>query len=91
MARGCIPHQFDLAQGPSGRGQGAGGLDHRSVDVAGLLQKARAEFDEQSKKTPYFSLLPPDATPPVELNQAEMEKYRPEMRKFYLNKTPRLQ
>ena len=56
-----------------------------------LLQKARAEFEVQSKKTPYFSLLPPDATPPVELNQAEMEKYRPEMRKFYLNKTPRLQ
>ena len=56
-----------------------------------VLQKARVEFDEQLKKTPYFSLLPPDATPPVELNQADMEKYRPEMRKFYLNKTPRLQ
>jgi aminobenzoyl-glutamate utilization protein B len=54
-----------------------------------LLQKARAEFEVESKRTPYFSLLPPDATPPVDLNRAEMEKFRPEMRKFYLDKTPR--
>ncbi len=54
-----------------------------------LLQKARAEFEVESKRTPYFSLLPPDATPPVELNRAEMEKFRPQMRKFYLANTPR--
>ncbi len=54
-----------------------------------LLQKARAEWEIESKKTPYFSLLPPDAQPPVELNRAEMEKFRPAMRKFYLDKTPR--
>ena len=54
-----------------------------------LLQKARAEFEVESKKTPYFSLVPPDAKPDIELNRAEMEKYRPEMRKSYLNKTPR--
>jgi aminobenzoyl-glutamate utilization protein B len=54
-----------------------------------LLQKARAEFEVESKKTPYFSLVPPDAKPDVELNRAEMEKYRAEMKKFYLNKTPR--
>ena len=54
-----------------------------------LLQKARAEFEVESKKTPYFSLLPADAKPDLELNRAEMEKYRPEMRKLYLNKTPR--
>ena len=41
-----------------------------------LLQKARAEFEVESKKTPYFSLLPPDAKPDLELNRAEMEKYR---------------
>ncbi|WP_198164501.1 amidohydrolase [Rhodoplanes sp. Z2-YC6860] len=56
-----------------------------------LLQKARAEFDAESKKTPYFSLLPADVQPPVDLNRAEMEKYRPEMRKYYLNKPVRFQ
>jgi aminobenzoyl-glutamate utilization protein B len=54
-----------------------------------LLQKARAEFEVESKKTPYFSLVPPDAKPDVDLNRAEMEKYRAEMTKFYLRKTPR--
>ncbi len=54
-----------------------------------LLQKARAEFEVESKKTPYFSLVPPDAKPDVDLNRVEMEKYRADMSKFYLNKTPR--
>src|SRR5215510_10322796 len=54
-----------------------------------LIQKARAEFEVESKKTPYFSLVPPDAKPDVELNKVEMEKYRADMRKLYLNKTPR--
>lgn len=56
-----------------------------------LVQKARAEFETESKKTPYFSLLPADVQPPVDLNRADMEKYRPEMRKFYLNKPVRFQ
>jgi aminobenzoyl-glutamate utilization protein B len=54
-----------------------------------LLEKARAEFLVESRKTPYFSLLPAEANPPLDLNRAEMEKYRPEMRKFYLDKAPR--
>ena len=54
-----------------------------------VLGKARAEFLDESKKTPCFTLLPPDVQPPVELNRAEMEKYRPQMRKFYLNRSPR--
>jgi aminobenzoyl-glutamate utilization protein B len=54
-----------------------------------VLQKARAEFEVESKRTPYFSLLPPEVQPPIDLNRAEMEKYRPEMRKLYLEKTPR--
>ena len=56
-----------------------------------LLRKARAEFEVESKKTPYFSLVPPDANPDITLNQADMDKYRPLMRKFYLNKSPRFQ
>src|SRR5207253_11437791 len=38
-----------------------------------LLQKARAEFQEESKKTPYFSPLPPDAKPDTGMNRVEME------------------
>jgi len=30
--------------------------------------------------------LPPGAKPPVDLNHEMMDKYRPAMRKFYLNK-----
>ncbi|MBX9844074.1 MAG: amidohydrolase [Xanthobacteraceae bacterium] len=56
-----------------------------------LVKKAKEEFDAESKKTPYFSLLPPDVQPPLDLNKADMEKYRPEMRKFYLNKQVRFQ
>jgi aminobenzoyl-glutamate utilization protein B len=54
-----------------------------------LLQKARAEFEIEAKKTPYFSLLPPDGKPDLDLNRAEMEKYRGDMRKLYLGKAPR--
>jgi aminobenzoyl-glutamate utilization protein B len=54
-----------------------------------LLTKAHAEFAIQSKQTPYFALLPADAKPDIDLNRAEMEKYRPAMRRFYLDKTPR--
>jgi aminobenzoyl-glutamate utilization protein B len=54
-----------------------------------LLAKAHAEFDVESKKTPYFSLIPPDAKPDTDMNRVEMDKYRPDMRKFYLSKAPR--
>jgi aminobenzoyl-glutamate utilization protein B len=54
-----------------------------------LLQKARAEFEAETKRMPYFSLLPADAKPDLELNRVEMEKYRADMRKTYLAKTPR--
>jgi hypothetical protein len=33
-----------------------------------------------------FSLLPLGAKPPVDLNHEMMDKYRPAMRKFYLNR-----
>ena len=54
-----------------------------------LLAKAKDEFATESKKTPYFSLLPADVQPPVDLNRAEMEKFRPQMRRFYLDAAPR--
>ena len=53
---------------------------------ADLRQKAWTQFQDDTKETKYFSLLPPDAKPPLDLNREMMDKYRPEMRKFYLNK-----
>ena len=55
-----------------------------------LLQKARTEFEEATKAAPYFAVLPADAKPPLELNKATMERYRPDMSKFYLHESPRL-
>jgi aminobenzoyl-glutamate utilization protein B len=54
-----------------------------------LLQRAKQQFREDTKGTQYFSLMPADATPPLNMNRDMMEKYRAEMRKHYLNKTPK--
>lgn len=51
-----------------------------------LRAAAKAQFEQDTKETKYFSLLPPDAKPPLDLNKEMMDKYRPAMRKFYLNK-----
>lgn len=53
---------------------------------AELRADAKKQFETDTKDTKYFSLLPPDAKPPVDLNKEIMEKYRPDMRKFYLSK-----
>ena len=55
-----------------------------------LLQRARLEFDQAVKTAPYFAVLPADAKPPLDLNKEIMDRYRPQMRKFYLNEHPRL-
>jgi aminobenzoyl-glutamate utilization protein B len=51
-----------------------------------LLAAAKKQFEEDTKDTKYFSLLPPGAKPPVDLNKEIMDKYRPAMRKFYLTR-----
>ena len=95
---GIAAHEWKAAVFPvssiSHKGQLAGAkvLAASIVDLLtspDLLQKARAEFEVESKKTPYFSLLPPGTKPDVDMNRTEMEKYRSEMRKFYPNKAPR--
>jgi len=52
----------------------------------GSLAAAKKQFEEDTKETKYFSLLPPGAKPPLDLNKEMMEKYRPAMRKSYLDK-----
>jgi aminobenzoyl-glutamate utilization protein B len=95
---GIEAHEWKAAVFPtssiSHKGQlaGAKALAASVIDLLttpDMLQKARAEFEVESKKTPYFSLVPPDAKPDLDLNRADMEKYRPDMKKFYLGKAPR--
>ena len=54
-----------------------------STGTVGLSQKA---IRAGHQRTQIFSLLPEGAEPPVDLNKDIMDKYRPAMRKFYLNK-----
>lgn len=51
-----------------------------------LLASAKQQFDQDTKDTKYFSLLPEGAKPPVDLNKEIMDKYRPALKKFYLDK-----
>ena len=52
----------------------------------GLITKAKQEFDAVLQKSPYFSLLPPQARPDLTMNKEVMDRLRPEMSKHYLNK-----
>ena len=77
-------------KGPGRRRQDAGRFGHRSADVAGpVAEGARRNSMSNSKKTPYFSLVPPDAKPDTDLNHGGDGEIPADMRKFYLNKTPR--
>jgi len=51
-----------------------------------LRAAAKKQFEQDTKDSKYFSLLPEGAKPPLELNKEMMEKYRPAMKKFYLTK-----
>jgi len=47
------------------------------------VQEIRQEFEAYTKTHPYKSFLPEDATPPLEINEELMNKYRPLMKAFY--------
>jgi aminobenzoyl-glutamate utilization protein B len=53
-----------------------------------LIAKAKATFREEIGDVPYTPLLPADQKPPLELNLALMERFRPAMRKRYLTERP---
>jgi aminobenzoyl-glutamate utilization protein B len=57
------------------------------VNSPEIVEQAKARFREDTRGTPYVSLMPPEAKPPVDMNREMMEAYRPAMRKYYLNKT----
>jgi len=53
-----------------------------------VVEEAKRTFKEELGGVEYKSMLPPDQKPPVELNRAMMEKFRPEMAKHYLKEQP---
>ena len=54
----------------------------------GLIAAAKQTFKEEIGGVEYRPLLPPDQEPPLELNRELMERYRPLMRKHYLDRRP---
>src|SRR5258708_2651131 len=52
------------------------------------VAEAKASFREELNGVEYRSLLPPDQKPPVELNRATMEKFRPAMARHYVTERP---
>jgi len=54
-----------------------------------VVAEARRTFKEELGGTEYVPLLPHDQKPPVDLNRAMMEKYRPLMAVHYLKERPR--
>lgn len=53
-----------------------------------LVAKAKESFKEEIGDVEYRPLLPPDQKPPLGLNRELMERYRPLMRKHYLDQRP---
>ena len=51
-------------------------------------EDAKRTFKEELGDIQYRSLLPGEQKPPVELNRAMMEKFRPLMAQHYLKETP---
>jgi aminobenzoyl-glutamate utilization protein B len=53
-----------------------------------IVEEAKRVFKEEIAGVEYKPLLPPDQKPPVELNRAMMEKFRPAMREHYVKEKP---
>jgi len=55
----------------------------------GLLNNVKENFAKEIGDTKYFSILPKDQKPPVDLNRDEMERWRPVMGKYYVKEKVR--
>ena len=53
-----------------------------------VVAEAKRTFKEELGGVEYKPMLPADQKPPVELNRAIMEKFRPAMAKHYLKELP---
>jgi aminobenzoyl-glutamate utilization protein B len=54
-----------------------------------IVAEAKRTFKEELNGIEYRPLLPPDQKPPVELNRAMMQKYRPLMAPHYVKEKPK--
>jgi aminobenzoyl-glutamate utilization protein B len=54
-----------------------------------VLAEAKRTFKEELGGVEYKSMLPAEQKPPVALNRAIMDKFRPEMKKHYLKERPK--
>jgi aminobenzoyl-glutamate utilization protein B len=97
---GVSPHNWQAAVGKTGPIAHKGAVAGAKVLAASvldlmtspeLMQRVKEQFREDTKDTRYFTLLPADAQPPLDMNREMMERVRPEMRKSYLNKVPRFE
>jgi aminobenzoyl-glutamate utilization protein B len=52
-----------------------------------LVKQAWDYFNNQTKETKYIPLMRPEDKPAIWLNQGTMDKYRPEMKKYYYDPT----
>ena len=52
-----------------------------------LLVAAKEYFTEQTKETQYIPLIEKDTPAPTYLNKDIMDRYRPEMKKYYYDPT----
>ncbi|HYP15526.1 MAG TPA: hypothetical protein VEQ63_16480 [Bryobacteraceae bacterium] len=50
-----------------------------------LMKAAKEYFDKQTKETKWQSLIPAGVQPYLDMHKERMEKYRPEMRKYYFD------
>ena len=94
------PHNGQAAVGKTGSIAHKGSVAGAKVLAATILdlltspetlQRVKDQFREDTKDTAYFTLLPADAKPPLDMNREMMERVRPAMRKHYLNKTPKFE
>ncbi len=53
-----------------------------------LVEQAKKTFEHELDGVIYRPLLPPDQKPPVDLNRAMMEAFRPLMREHYVKEKP---
>ena len=54
-----------------------------------IVQDAKKTFSEEIGDTKWFSMLPKEQKPPVDLNRATMDRFRDKMRPHYIKQRPR--
>jgi aminobenzoyl-glutamate utilization protein B len=53
-----------------------------------LVEEAKRSFREELGGVAYRPLLPPDQKPPIALNRALMDRFRPQLERHYVKETP---